>query len=61
MKNYYATACIPWYLMIDEDGTSVHLYQLADDAYSLVGSGKVLRIVEPLVATIDPGELLRRR
>jgi Uma2 family endonuclease len=61
--NYYAAAGIPWYLLIEQDSAALHLYQLAGDTYllhSLTSPGDVLNLVEPLVANIDPEELVRR-
>jgi Uma2 family endonuclease len=33
--NYYATAGIPWYLLIEQESAELHLYRLAEDTYHL--------------------------
>jgi Uma2 family endonuclease len=67
---YYAVAGIPWYLLIDPETGVLRLHQLkiGEDAernryeqHSVVGPGEILRMIEPIVADIDPGELLPPR
>ena len=62
--HYYAAAGVPWYLLIEQDSCALALHHLVDGTYvldSLVPPGKVLELVEPVVVTIDPEELLPRR
>jgi Uma2 family endonuclease len=62
--HYYATAAIPWYLLIEQATGELQLHQLAEGAYfphSRATSSKVLNLIEPFFADIDPDELLRRR
>ncbi|GIF24553.1 Uma2 family endonuclease [Actinoplanes tereljensis] len=59
--HYYATGGIPWYLLVDPDARTVLLYRLAHDTYveeAVATVGDVLHLTEPIVATIDPAELL---
>jgi Uma2 family endonuclease len=61
--HYYATAGIPWYLLVDQSTGELQLHQLAEGTYFLhsrVKPGAVLRLVEPIVADIDADALLRR-
>jgi len=63
-KHYYATAGIPWYLLIEQDTGTLHLHRLAGDAYtehSVTKPGDVLHLTEPVIADIDPEELLSPR
>ncbi|MEU4237981.1 Uma2 family endonuclease [Actinoplanes sp. NPDC026619] len=58
--HYYAAAGIPWYLLIDQKTTAMHLYRLANGTYvehSTARKGEVLRLSEPVVAVLDPKEL----
>jgi Uma2 family endonuclease len=59
--HYYATAAIPVYLLVDPKARTFSLYRLDGDHYveeSVCGPGEVLRLSEPVVATLDPAELL---
>jgi len=59
--HYYATAGIPWYLLIEQDTGALRLHELDGATYverSVTRVGEVLRLTEPVVATIDPAELL---
>jgi len=59
--HYYATGGIPWYLVIDVQARSMHLYRLVDSAYVEHAASKadeVLRMTDPFVATLDPAVLL---
>jgi Uma2 family endonuclease len=59
--NAYATAGIPWYLVADQDSGALHLYRLDDGhyvAHSITEPGGVLRLTEPVEATIRPEDLV---
>jgi Uma2 family endonuclease len=59
--HYYATAGIPWYLLVEQETGALHLYKLAGDHYvehSVTHAGQVLRLTEPLQASIAPEDLL---
>ena len=59
--EYYATGKIPWYLIVDPKNRTFHLYKLKGDSYterSVTTDNEVLRLTDPVVATIDPTELL---
>ncbi|WP_317620753.1 Uma2 family endonuclease [Actinoplanes sp. KI2] len=58
--HYYAAAGIPWYLLVEQDSATLHLYALVDDTYvekAVVRPGDLLRLTEPVVAVLDPVEL----
>lgn len=62
--HYYAAAGIPWYLLVEQETQALHLYELAAGHYqerSVTKPGDVLRLTEPVVATIVPEDLLPRR
>ena len=62
--HYYAAAGIPWYLLVEPETLALRLYQLDDTKYiehSVTEVGEVLRLTDPLVATIDPAKLLPPR
>jgi Uma2 family endonuclease len=62
--HYYAVAGIPWYLLVDPDTGVFRLHELANGTYcehSVAKVGEVLRLTEPVVATIDPAKLLPPR
>jgi Uma2 family endonuclease len=62
--HYYAAAGIPWYLLVEHDTATLHLYRLDGDKYrehTIVEVGGTLRLTEPVVAEIDPAVLLPRR
>ena len=59
--HYYAAAGIPWYLLVEQTTGALHLHGLTDGHYvehSVTKVGDVLRLAEPLVATIAPEDLL---
>ena len=59
----YAAAGIPWYLLIEQDTGTLRLHELHGTVYvarSVTKVGDVLRLTDPVVATIDPAELLPR-
>jgi Uma2 family endonuclease len=62
--HYYATAGIPWYLLVEQETQALHLYELAAGGYgehSVTKPGEVLHLNEPIVATIVPDDLVPRR
>jgi Uma2 family endonuclease len=59
--RYYAEAEIPWYLLVEQETGALRLYQRADEEYqehSVTMAGDLLQLTDPVVATIDPAELL---
>jgi len=61
--HYYATGGIPWYLLVDPSAHTLHLYRLVGETYvleSVTEDGGVLKLTDPIVATLDPAELLPR-
>jgi Uma2 family endonuclease len=60
-KHYYAEAGIPWYLLVDAQAGRLHLYELSGNEYLEHSAGEVLRLTEPIVATLDPARLLPPR
>ncbi|MFB9358979.1 Uma2 family endonuclease [Actinoplanes nipponensis] len=59
--HYYAAAGIPWYLLVEQDSATLHLYQLAGNHYverSVTRPGEVLHLAAPLTADLVPDELL---
>ncbi len=62
--HYYAAAGIPWYLLVDPVAGSFHLYRLTGSTYAEHATatvGEPLELTDPVVATIDPAELLPPR
>lgn len=62
--HYYATAGILWYLLVEQDTGTLHLYRLDGETYrehTVVKAGDVLRLTEPVVAEIDPAALVPGR
>lgn len=60
----YATAGIPWYLIVEPATCVLRLYQLVDTNYverSVTGPGEIFQLTDPVVAAIDPADLMRRR
>lgn len=60
--HYYATARIPWYLLVDPAGPVLLMYRLAGDRYVLdqaAKPGELLRLTEPVSLELDPGTLRR--
>ncbi|WP_213006219.1 Uma2 family endonuclease [Paractinoplanes toevensis] len=58
--HYYASAGIPWYLLVEQATAALRLYRLAGETYvehAVVEQGAILRLREPVVATLDPAEL----
>ena len=59
--HYYAAAGIAWYLLVDQETGALHLYRLSGDRYlehSVTEVGQVLRLGEPVEASIAPEDLL---
>jgi hypothetical protein len=59
--HYYAAAAIPWYLLVEQESATLHLYQLSGDHYvecSVTRPGEVLHLEEPLTADLVPEDLL---
>jgi Uma2 family endonuclease len=63
----YASAGIPWYLMIEQTNEgrqiSASLYRLEDEHYvphARADAGQTLRLPDPVDIELDPAELLRR-
>jgi Uma2 family endonuclease len=61
--HYYATARIPWYLLVDPDPVILALYRLEGGHYvehALAKPGEILTLTEPVAADLDPASLTRR-
>ena len=59
--HYYAAAGIAWYLLVDPHARSLHLYRLTETSYvehAVSKEGEMLRLTQPVVATLDPAVLL---
>jgi Uma2 family endonuclease len=59
--RYYATAGIPWYLVVEQETGALHLYELVGDTYTervVAHAGDVLTLTEPVEAVIAPADLL---
>jgi len=59
--HHYAAAGIPWYLLVEQETGALHLYRLAGSHYvehSVTYPGTLLRLKEPVEATIAPEDLL---
>ncbi|MEU8229394.1 Uma2 family endonuclease [Actinoplanes sp. NPDC048967] len=59
--HYYAAAGIPWYLLVEQESATLHLYQLRGDHYvehSVTRPGEVLHLEEPVTADLVPEDLL---
>lgn len=59
--HYYAAARIDWYLLIEQETLTMHLYQRQGAHYverSVTKAGEVLELTDPVRATIHPEELL---
>ena len=59
--HHYAAAGIPWYLLVEQETGALHLYRLEGNHYvehSVTHAGQLLRLKEPLEATIAPEDLL---
>jgi Uma2 family endonuclease len=62
--HYYATAGIGWYLLVEQETATLHLYRLDGGTYrehSVTQVGQILRMIEPVVVDIDPAQLLPKR
>jgi Uma2 family endonuclease len=62
--HYYAEAGIPWYLLVEQDTATLHLFRLTGSTYAehaVTPAGAVLHLREPVSADIDPAELLPPR
>ena len=60
-RHYYATAGIPWYLLVEQESATLHLHQLRGNHYverSVTRPGEVLHLEEPLTADLAPVDLL---
>ncbi|MFI6821929.1 Uma2 family endonuclease [Micromonospora sp. NPDC050187] len=59
--HYYADARIPWYLLVEQDTGSLHLYREKNGHYveeSTARRGDLLELTEPVHAVIRPERLL---
>lgn len=59
--HYYAAAKIEWYLLVEQETGTLHLYELSGDHYvvrSVTTVGRELELTEPVQATIAPADLL---
>ncbi|MEH0983367.1 Uma2 family endonuclease [Micromonospora sp. CPCC 205556] len=59
--HYYATAGIEWYLLVEQENGTLHLYRRQGRHYveqSVAKVGETLELTEPVRATIRPKELL---
>ncbi|GAB2927122.1 hypothetical protein GCM10027280_13100 [Micromonospora polyrhachis] len=59
--HYYAVAGIPWYLLVEQDTGTLHLYRLDGQHYveeSVTKPGQTLHLTDPVTAEIAPSELL---
>ncbi len=59
--HYYAAARIPWYLLVEQETGTPHLYALSGDHYverAAAKPGDVLCMTEPLIADLAPEALL---
>ena len=59
--HLYAVAGIPWFLQLDLQTRTLRLHRLSGAAYvehAVAEPGDVLRLTDPVIADIDPAELL---
>jgi Uma2 family endonuclease len=59
--HFYAAAGIPWYLLVEQEDATLHLYHLRGNHYvehSVTKVGAVLRLTDPVAAEIHPERLL---
>ncbi|MFY1596346.1 Uma2 family endonuclease [Micromonospora sp. WMMD737] len=59
--HYYAAAGIEWYLLVEQETLTVHVYRRQGAHYverSVTKAGETLELTEPVRATIRPAELL---
>ncbi|MFY1689961.1 Uma2 family endonuclease [Plantactinospora sp. WMMB782] len=62
--HYYATARIPWYLLVEQETGTLRLHRLDGShhvEHAVAKPGGSLRLAEPVVAEIRPAELLPGR
>lgn len=62
--HHYAEAGIPWYLIVEQDTATLHLYELAGTTYtehSVTAVGEIMELTDPIVVSIDPAALLLPR
>ena len=60
-RHCYSAAGIDWYLLLDQETLTMHLYQRQGAHYaerSVTRAGEVCHLTEPIRATIRPEELL---
>lgn len=58
--HHYATAQIPWYLLVEQGTGTLHLYELSDHHYverAATRPGEILRLTRPLTVEIDTATL----
>lgn len=59
--HYYAAAGIEWYLLVEQDTATLHLYRLDGDRYvehGVARPGETLVMTEPVAAVLEPAALL---
>ena len=59
--HYYAAAGVEWYLLVEQENGTLHLYRRHGSHYreqSITKPGEVLELTEPVKARIRPEELL---
>ncbi|MEV0805932.1 Uma2 family endonuclease [Micromonospora sp. NPDC050200] len=59
--HYYAAAGIEWYLLVEQENATLHLYRRHGRHYkemSVTKPGEALELIEPVRATIRPEELV---
>ena len=59
--HYYAAAGIEWYLLVEQETGTLHLYQRQGRHYrevSVTKPGSVLELTEPVRATVRPEDLV---
>ena len=59
--HLYAEAGIPWYLLVEHEAATLHLFELVGGKYkehSVTEVGQTLTLTEPVSAVIDPRKLL---
>ncbi|MEO3780419.1 Uma2 family endonuclease [Micromonospora sp. B11E3] len=59
--HYYAAAGIEWYLLVEQENGTLHLYQRQGRHYverSVTKAGEVLELTEPVRASIRPEDLV---
>ncbi|MBE1487067.1 Uma2 family endonuclease [Plantactinospora soyae] len=62
--HYYATARIPWYLLVEQESGTLRLYRLDGSHYvehAVAKVGDTLRFTEPVAVEIRPESLLPGR